>query len=336
MSPEDTQSAIKTLVDVVQTANPGTCPSRTITWLDTKIPTKFIWQPDEGKGNLSFSRAQLQALKCEGHLDADDRLVSRAYVYDIRRYTESSLYGPFIQDEKKAWSINYIHLRHLINIQFNNLHESHGDEENDGTFISKGFNSTRAMSAPASSVEGDWAGVEGEWIRFVCWMGYVHLEGAFPYFLYHFTAILIGSIRLQRESSLTYTKQPNLLTLVEKWPGGEVPDPDDELDTTIFSEEGFMENHAFLFVTMHVTSIDPPSLSSPHLRPKIHFSGTTMGGGLNEARVKGFVEDEGEGVIRWHLFSFSGNMRKWQSEGVQLGGVQSAAVSIISCLLDVD
>lgn len=76
---------------------------------------------------------------------------------------------------------------------------------------------------------------------------------------------------------------------------------------------------------MRVTSIDPPCESHLERRPTIHFEGDTLGGGSNEAGVRGTVHDEGGGVIRWSVSSIMEGEVKWHTEGVQIGGVQSAA-----------
>jgi len=110
-----------------------------------------------------------------------------------------------------------------------------------------------------------------------------------------------------------------------QWPDGELPGSEDELDSSVFRNPWFIEAHAFLQVTMRVTSIDPPSRNHPERRPTIHFEGNTLGGGTNEARVRGTVHDEGGEVIRWSVGSIVGGEMRWHTEGVQIGGVQSAA-----------
>lgn len=79
---------------------------------------------------------------------------------------------------------------------------------------------------------------------------------------------------------------------------------------------------------MRVTSIDPKRENSS-LQPTIHFEGITTGGS-SDSRVQGFISDEGDGVIHWHLGSILGNTGRWQTYGAQIGGVQSAAVIHVS------
>jgi hypothetical protein len=184
-SPDEIEHAAHTVTHVVETTTPGTLTSKTIAWLHLRIPLRFIWPDHTDDTPLSLTRAKLQVLKCECRIDIDDRIVSRSYVYDMRNYKRSTLYGPFLPHAPgEPVRINYVHLRHLMNVQFNNIYYSHSHSDEAEMWMPRGFNATRAMTAPASPVEGDWAGVEGEWMRFVSWMGYGNLEGAF--FLHSF------------------------------------------------------------------------------------------------------------------------------------------------------
>lgn len=76
---------------------------------------------------------------------------------------------------------------------------------------------------------------------------------------------------------------------------------------------------------MHITSIDPPSGCRPGRKAAIHFEGNALGGGPDEVRVQGTVHDEGGDVIRWSASSIEAQGARLHTEGVQIGGVQSAA-----------
>lgn len=196
VSPDDVESAITTLVDVAKTAHPGTAHSNNVTWLNEHIPIKFI----TGE-HLSASRAQLQVLRCEGQISTASRVVSQSYIYDTHNYKLTSLYGPFLPPTRRRrvrqpLKINYTHLWHLVNAQLNSLHH---DEEGQFT-PPRGFNSTRAMSAPPSTVDGDWAGVEGDWKRLGCWVPYDLLEGTHPPSSHYPTVTHVFFLRLQRTS----------------------------------------------------------------------------------------------------------------------------------------
>lgn len=324
-SSEDIESATQTLVDVVQTARPGASNSQTIAWLNRRIPLKFIWP--EKEDNLTLSRARLQVLKCECQTDRDERLISRSYTYDMRHYVRVNRYGPFLpQLPGEPLRLNYVHLRHIMNVQFNNMYDSHNDPDDHALWMPRGFNSTRPMTASPSPVEDDWAGVEGEWVSFVGWMGYDNLAGIYIYILLHLFVFHSHFSRIQR----TFTQiMPAALAqiLSSQWPNGELASLDAILDTSIFQATNFSEVHAIVPISMHVVSIDPQPENST-LRPTIHFEGVTTGG-ASDSRVKGHISDEGDGVIHWHLSSILGNTRRWQTYGAQIGGAQSAAVSSI-------
>ena len=61
-----------------------------------------------------------------------------------------------------------------MNVLLNNLRDSHSDDAH--VWMKRGFENTRPMTAPPSPVDGDWAGVQGDWLRFVSWVGYEELE----------------------------------------------------------------------------------------------------------------------------------------------------------------
>lgn len=104
-----------------------------------------------------------------------------------------------------------------------------------------------------------------------------------------------------------------------------MPDAAGELDPSVFRNPWFAEADVFYQVIQRVTSIDPPSESNPERKPTIHFEGTTVGGGTASARVRGAVSDEGGDLIRWNVRISMDGETTWCTEGVQIGGPQSAA-----------
>ena len=104
------------------------------------------------------------------------RRVSRAYVYDMRRYQPATLWGPFRTSRTDGRTVlaNWEHLEHILNVVGLKLREIQ--------LASLGFykrplfqlDALRAYSAvdEAHRPPGDWAGVTGKWRRFVCFMDY--------------------------------------------------------------------------------------------------------------------------------------------------------------------
>jgi len=110
-----------------------------------------------------------------------------------------------------------------------------------------------------------------------------------------------------------------------QWPNGKLPDITDELDPSVFCNVQYVEYHSCFHTTLRVTSIDPPSEHDPQRKPTIHFEGESLVGTMTEIHVQGAVYDEGGGVIRWSMSSSVAGEVRLLMEGVQIGGVQSAA-----------
>lgn len=104
------------------------------------------------------------------------RLASRAYTYDLRNYTESNQWGPWLPGSHGA--INWIHVWHLLDVLRHNAHERGCLD-----MPSRGIGKLRAYSMPKVPPEdsptndwNDWAGVQGVWIRAVSFMDYRDLH----------------------------------------------------------------------------------------------------------------------------------------------------------------
>jgi hypothetical protein len=165
---EDCEIAAEALIDVVGTITPGSTESRTIAWLKSHILLSPIWTNKTDSPIL----AKLHVLRWDPPWNVAQRVVSRAYVYDMRNYHKSTLWGPFLRHRRgRQLKANYIHMMHLMYVQVYHWAFDSG--------LATGFESTRAMTAPPSLVEGDWAGVEGVWVFFVSWMDYDELAGTF-------------------------------------------------------------------------------------------------------------------------------------------------------------
>ena len=183
VSGEEIENAFKTLVQIARSASPGRGWSKNITWLDGILTNPALWPSHSpltsAHPRLSQhpqSQSELQVLECDKVGRPGDRFKARTFVYDMRNYHRSSLYGPFMQrdSQNEPLQINYVHLRYLMNVLLNNLRDSHSDDAN--VWMKRGFENTRPMTAPPSPVDGDWAGVQGDWLRFVSWVGYEELE----------------------------------------------------------------------------------------------------------------------------------------------------------------
>ena len=130
-------------------------------------------------------RAQLRAcvgLSHENSYDAGSkarmaalRKASRAFVYDMRKYQPSTLWGPYRTGaDGRTVLVNWEHVEHILNVVGLKLREI--PISSLGFFKKPLFqmDALRAYSAVGSAQrpEGDWAGVTGTWRRFVCFMDY--------------------------------------------------------------------------------------------------------------------------------------------------------------------
>ena len=183
VSGEEIENAFKILAQIARSAPPGRGWSKNITWLDGILTSLALWPSHSPLssahprfGHNSQSQSELQVLECDKVGRPADRFKARTFVYDMRNYRRSNLYGPFTPRDSRnePLQINYVHLKYLINVLLNNLHDSHSDDAH--VWVGRGFENTRAMTAPPSRVDGDWAGVQGDWLRFVSWVGYEELE----------------------------------------------------------------------------------------------------------------------------------------------------------------
>jgi hypothetical protein len=183
VSGEELENAFKTFIQIVRSAPPGRGRSKNTTWLDGILKNPALWPSQSPLTSAhprldqnSQTQSELQVLECDRIGGPGDRFKARTFVYDMRNYRHTSLYGPFIPraSQNETLRINYLHLRYLMNVLLNNLRDSHSEDVH--VWMQRGFESSRPMTAPPSTIDGDWAGVQGDWLRFVSWAGYEELE----------------------------------------------------------------------------------------------------------------------------------------------------------------
>ncbi|KIM26014.1 hypothetical protein M408DRAFT_198453 [Serendipita vermifera MAFF 305830] len=216
------------------------------------------------------------------------RLASRAYAYDLRHYTESNQWGPWLPGSHGA--VNWIHVWHLLDVLRHNAHERGCTD-----LPSRGIGKLRAHSAPKQILEdapanewNDWAGVQGVWLRAVSFMDYRDLHA------YNFS----GNTR-----------------------------PDGSYSTSIFQDIQFAEAFRLIKAYFTVVKVDKAGLPAYPNRPTIHFIGDLGPAADAESHhiiTKGTVSMTKHGHVRWSFCTRVGG-HQWASEGVQLGGVQSQA-----------
>lgn len=107
------------------------------------------------------------------------RRMSRCYVYDLRKYTETTLWGPYCPaSEPEDVTVDWTHIEHIVDIVAMKLRELPPIARRIFKPPFYGLGATRAFSAPLSfrRLPWDWAGVTGVWRRMVCFMDYRYAE----------------------------------------------------------------------------------------------------------------------------------------------------------------
>lgn len=304
---EDLLRAIETFISVVHSAAPVTwgherVSSPNLLWVvDVLQSTNMLRSPllfsQEGNQSLARLRAYL-ALTLDEYDDDDDegkerlksiRTRSRCQVYDLRNYHQDNDWGPFnIISGKVDWT----HIESIINVVSMNLDDRPYDWPD--TRPRYGLEATRAYSAPGTTAPAtrDWAGVEGHWRRYVCFMDYRDL------FAFNF-----GN-RGRGQQDSTYFNSPNFEEAARLI----------ELKLMLIDDQAIPE----------VYTLDRFPDSPYKHYPTLYFTGSSWGIQGNEATVVGSVTMSEGGVVRWRFASISNAQIQWSSEGVQIGGVASA------------
>ncbi|KAG1810055.1 uncharacterized protein HD556DRAFT_1317615 [Suillus plorans] len=305
---EDLLKAIETFISVVQSAAPVTwgherVPSPNLLWvvevLQSTNMLRYLPLLFSEEGNQSLARLRAYLALTLDEYDDDDvegkerlksiRTRSRCQVYDLRNYHQDNDWGPF---NIIAGEVDWTHIESIINVVSMNL----SDRLNDwpDTRPRYGLEATRAYSAPGTTslATGDWAGIEGHWRRYVCFMDYRDLF-AFNY----------GN-RGHGQRDGTYFDTPHFeeaMRLIE-------------LKLTLIDSQTIPE----------VYTLDRfPDSPYTHY-PTLYFTGSSWGIKGNEATVVGSVTMSEGGVVRWRFASIADSHIQWSSEGVQIGGIASA------------
>ncbi|KAG2370238.1 hypothetical protein BDR07DRAFT_1476235 [Suillus spraguei] len=304
---EDLLTAIETFISVVRSAAPVTCghervSSPNLLWVvEVLQSTNMLRSPSLVSGESSQSLARLRAYLAltldeydEYDVEGKERLKSirtrsRCQVYDLRNYHQGNDWGPFNITTRK---VDWTHIESIINVVSMNLSDHPYDWPD--TRPRYGLEATRAYSAPGTTAlaTGDWAGIEGHWRRYVCFMDYRDLF-AFNY----------GN-RGRGQQDSTYFDTPNFEEAARLI----------ELNLMLIDAQAVPE--------VYILDRFPDSPYKHY--PNLYFTGSSWGIQGNEATVVGSVAMSEGGVVRWRFASITNSQIQWSSEGVQVGGIASA------------
>ncbi|KAJ7770828.1 hypothetical protein DFH07DRAFT_953826 [Mycena maculata] len=299
-TPGDRESALETLVCIAEEALPsrysdyGDPPaSRNIEWLDNVLRTSHIldvsFAPNEAQFGDRLKAYMGLSLKPESEENAEVlsmiRTQSRCFVYDLRNYHPGNMWGPYLLDGNISWS----HVERIINVVETNLREQ------QSLLIPRppvGLQAIRAHSAPGDFTGSDWAGVEGTWRRYVCFMDYRDL------FAFNFSDVYTGPRDPAFFDDRGFREATRLI----------------EINLHLITRDK---------MRVRFPTGDPPMDRNPDY-PTLYMSGTSRGASSQEALVQGFVYMGQDFIPRWRFTSIHDGQPQWSSEGAQIGGVGSA------------
>ncbi|KAH9836538.1 uncharacterized protein C8Q71DRAFT_47007 [Rhodofomes roseus] len=307
------ERALATLVSVVETAlpfsdGPEMEESENLRWLEGLLRFSTIDEeslPKHEQQHLGRLMTYL-ALTYESSPDGDSpkkllhekllnekRRMSRCYVYDLRRYKEDTLWGPFSRGEKGELRANWVHVQHIVNVVAMKLRELPPLALQLYSKPRAGLSATQAYSAPFAHDRKphDWAGVAGTWRRFVCFMDYRDL------FAFNFSVSGTGP----RDRDFFDDDYQEAIRPVELHL--DVLDPTPEQSTE--------------------SAESPPP--HPVRYPPIFFKGLSRGAHSADAAVEGSVRVLADGSIRWSFVTKYDGLTQWSAEGLQIGNICSAA-----------
>lgn len=226
---------------------------------------------------------------------------ARSRVYDLRQHTQWSVWGPF--DSDGCQDVDWEKIESLMIILWHNVQAFanrysayalplvppwdkpfHGVTPYSLQLPPRASKIERPLSLSVES--RDPYGVTGVWVRIVCFLDYREL------FTFNFSE-----------------DQPT------------VSEPRPPIDT----EEAIR----FIVIKMEATRIEQPGEDDGKALPVVHFKGTSTSAmppvdPNANSRIRGTVRLTPQGEVRWTSFSVFHGEERWRSEGVQIGGVQSA------------
>ncbi|KAL1861671.1 hypothetical protein VTK73DRAFT_6979 [Phialemonium thermophilum] len=221
-----------------------------------------------------------------------------ARVYDLRRYTQATMWGPFMSDG--SGRVDWERVEAVMIVLSQNIRDKN---INSSPLFANLWKSPFAGSWPNSYVpwppdreplsldDQDPYGVSGTFMRIVCFLDYS------DFFAFNFP-------------------------LTERSPHDVLPDmPRPALE--------FEEATRLILMKLHVTKIEPPGEGDGKDLPVVHFKGVSraLDGSWDDnanSDIRGTVRLTPEGEVRWTTFSIFDGEERWRSEGIQVGGLRSA------------
>ncbi|KAG9223148.1 hypothetical protein CCMSSC00406_0000163 [Pleurotus cornucopiae] len=230
------------------------------------------------------------------------RTGSRTYTYNLEHYKERNHYGPYLYSPKRR--VNWVHVEALMNVVQSNIREiPHQWAQEVAPPVNLEF-----LRANSSSTEThnpvDWAGVEGSWARYVCFMDYREL------FAFNFTSMYGGPRNPAYFNDPSFREATRLIRL--------------DLQLTSPDKLKFRGSMDAGYDIAEEQGGESVSSTSDPRYPTLYFTGSSRGSIGNEATIEGNVRLGVDKVPLWRFVSIYDGHAQWSSEGVQIGHVNSA------------
>ncbi|PBL00933.1 hypothetical protein ARMGADRAFT_1160200 [Armillaria gallica] len=319
VSDDQLRFALETFISIIDDASPiprsQAVPSNGLRWLACLLhQSRILYRQPPQELKQLVARLSVYFLFSDADEDEEYALISsgrrnesRCFAYDLRNYNMGNNWGPYLRDG----SVNWLHVQHLMTVIWANLADL--PERWKNVRPSVGLEATRAFSAPDIASQRDWAGVEGTWRRYVCFMDY------------RFVVSLLSCIGiLQNTASDLFSFN---FSNVFRGPRNKA----------YFTENvRFREATRLLEVKLRVVARDKlkfsntdddPAICNP-LYPPLFFHGISRGVDGNGSVIEGMVKMGNDGAARYKFsekVSVHDGTTQWSSEGVQVGSVASAA-----------
>jgi hypothetical protein len=205
----DRRECVAVLLECIREAAPAGGPSHNLAWV-TRVLTldESPWIERSLRLGQQQQQQQLESLpslthvlssdaeKLRAHLalsldhgvgaEAPERLralrrLSRAHVYDLRNYARETYWGPFTHAGDHV-NVNWCHVNAIVTVITMNLRDFgvHWPKEFKPQAMVQGLEACRPYSASGTLKRSplDWAGVEGQWMRIVCFCDYRYVLSA--------------------------------------------------------------------------------------------------------------------------------------------------------------
>lgn len=251
-------------------------------------------------------------------------------VYDLREYTTGNKWGPFLEDDGSgAMRVDWEKVEAILIVLGTNIRKK--GLEGAWLIFENVWGTPFAGVWPRSYIpwwsrkEGsavemgelarrDPFGVSGSWLRVVCFIG----ESTAPWRNGGDDGCVIRLTQKNKRKDFGDFVAHNFPLTLNRLPA-DIPRP----------PLNVAEATRLTLMRVYVTKIEPPGASDHPDYPVVHFAGFSRSldgswDGNADSDLRGTVRMTPQGEVWWTLLTILSGEERWKSEGIQLGGIQSA------------